>query len=64
MKIIGSELGVDEPDGSSEADVRVVEVAETAERTYGEDESEVLEDEERLAVNVILSHPRQSPVSV
>jgi len=58
------QLRVDETNSSCETDVRVVEVAETSERTDGQNHDEVLEEEKSSAMDVVLDDPREAPMSV
>ena len=60
-----SQLGVEETNGVGEADVGVVEVAETAKRTDRQDhDSNATNTRKHLAVDVVLHHSRQTPAYV
>lgn len=61
---LGLQLTVDEAHSAREADVGVVEVAETAERDDRQRQHQVLEDRVCGAVNVVLRDTREAPVDV
>jgi len=58
------QLSVDEAHGSREAHISVVEVAETAERNYGQRQDNILEDDADWSVDVVMSHAAHTPVDV